>query len=145
MKSLLVSALIALASCQPVLAQSKYPANLAQQPEKFCLLIGVASVGIMDRLNAGRPIEYVYDEVSRVDHPELRTRLNETVTLASQFRAAANVGAKTKEKDGSKSAANEQASSQEFSKWNYQRCMRTMKQAPAEIYEMVDGQLKKTS
>lgn len=120
-------AALALATCAMPAMADKIPADLHMQPEKFCFVAGVISAGIMERFNVGRPIEYTYAEVNRLDQPELRTYLNESVTLAGQFYRHAG----------------EPVEPKQFAQWNYQRCMSTMKPKPAETYEMVDGKLKK--
>lgn len=109
----LTAALIVLAaaSCQPVMAEPKFPVDLHLQPEKFCFVAGVISAGIMERLNVGYRPEPMYAEMNRIDQPQLSTYLNETVSLAVQFA----------------NHSSEPVPPKEFAKWNYQRCMRTMK------------------
>jgi hypothetical protein len=110
MRILAIAAMTLAASCQPVMASQIFPTNLHHQPEKFCFVAGVISASIMARLNVGYPVEYVYEEVNELDHKELSTYLNESVTLASQFAWAAKGPVPPKE----------------FAQWNYQRCMRTI-------------------
>lgn len=128
MKALAI-ALLAISVSVPAMARPDIPADLHHQPEKFCLVAGVISAGIMERVNVGYNPEYVYEEMNRIDHLQLRIYLNESVTLAQQF-ATHHAGP---------------VPPKEFAKWNYQRCIRAMTPKAAETYEMVGGKLKKTS
>lgn len=91
-------------------AEPKFPADLHVNPDKFCFVAGVISAGIMERLKVGYNPEYVYEEVSRIDHKLLRIYLNETVTLAQQFSMHSRDPVPPKD----------------FAEWNYQRCLRAM-------------------
>lgn len=110
--SILMAALTA-----PAIAQSTIPANLNQDPEKFCFVAGVISAGIMERLNVGYRQEYVYDEVNRLDQPQLRAYLNESVTLAAQFAQHSS----------------EPVAPKMFAEWNYERCLIAMKPRKHEV------------
>ncbi len=123
MRILAVAALTLSAACQPVMAK-EIPADLNQHPEKFCLVAAVMGNFIMERRNRGEPLEYLYEEVAQLEQPQLRAYTLETVTLASQFPYM--------------------TPGKEFSQWRYEQCMRVMTPQPAEVYEIVDGKLKKT-
>ena len=110
--SILVAALTATA-----IAQSKIPYDLDQDPERFCFVAGVISAGIMERLNVGYRQEYVYDEVNRLEQPQLRAYLNESVTLAAQFAQHSS----------------EPVEPKLFAEWNYQRCLIAMKPRKHEV------------
>lgn len=101
----------------PSIAQSTIPHNLNQDPEKFCFVAGVISAGIMERLNVGYRQEYVYDEVNRLEQPQLRAYLNETVTLAAQFAQHSS----------------EPVEPEWFAQWNYERCLIAMKPRRHEV------------
>jgi hypothetical protein len=119
MKKALALATSILMACltAPAIAQSKIPSNLNQDPEKFCFVAGVISAGIMERLNVGYRQEYVYDEVNRLDQPQLRAYLNETVALAAQFAQHSSGPVEPKL----------------FAEWNYQRCLIAMKPRRHEV------------
>ncbi len=125
----LIPAFIAIAMIQSAMAEPKIPADIHLQPEKFCLVAGVISAAIMDRFNAGHPKEYVHAEVNALENIQLRAYLNESVTQASQWSEHSRDPIPVKE----------------FASWNYQRCMLVMTPQPPEVFEMVDGKLKKTS
>lgn len=125
----LATALLAIAMIQPAVAETKIPADIHLQPEKFCLVAGVISAGIMERLNVGYPKDYVYAEVNALENPQLRAYLNETVTHASQFA----------------SHSSEPIPVKQFAAWNYKRCMLVMTPPPPEVFETVDGKLTKTN
>lgn len=110
--SILMAALTA-----PAIAQSTIQANLNQDPEKFCFVAGVISAGIMERLNVGYRQEYVYDEVNRLEQPQLRAYLNESVTLAAQFAQHSSGPVQPKW----------------FAEWNYERCLIAMKPRKHEV------------
>jgi hypothetical protein len=103
--SILMAALTA-----PAIAESKIPHDLNQDPEKFCFVAGVISAGIMDRTDAGYPREYMYSWVNKLEQPQLRAFLNETVTLADQFAKHSS----------------EPVDKIQFATWNCQRCMAIM-------------------
>lgn len=115
--SILMAALTA-----PAIAQSKIPHDLNQDPKKFCFVAGVISAGIMERLNVGYRQEYVYDEVSRLEQPQLRAYLNESVTLAAQFAQHSS----------------EPVQPKWFAEWNYERCLIAMKPRRHEVIQ-ADG------
>lgn len=113
----LAASILMAALAAPAVAQSTIPANLNQDPEKFCFVAGVISAGIMERLNVGYRQEYVYDEVNRLEQPQLRAYLNETVTLAAHFNRHSS----------------EPVDPKWFAEWNHQRCLIAMKPRKHEV------------
>lgn len=110
--TLLIAALAA-----PEVVQSSIPKDLDKDPEKLCFVAGVISAGIMERFNVGYRKEYVYDEVNRLEQPQLRAFLNESVTIAAQFSQHSSDPVEPKA----------------FAEWNHERCLIAMKPRKHEI------------
>lgn len=76
----------------------------------YCTTTAGASWGIMDKLNAGQSPEYLYEDVGRIKDDRVRDTLNKTVTLANQL----------------KMHSSGMLSPDEFSSWNFDRCISTL-------------------
>jgi hypothetical protein len=107
MKRFAAVAIISAALSQTAMAESKIPSNLHHFPAKFCMVAGVMSAFIMERRNMGEPIEYLYEEVSQIEHKQLRDYMRETVSMTTWF--------------------DPMTPGKWFGQWNYNRCMEAMK------------------
>lgn len=125
----LIAALLAATAISCAYAESKspFPADLPAHPEKFCLVAGVISAGVMEKINVGYPVEVVYDDVNKLSQRELSVFMNESVTLAMQFADHSDLPIPPKQ----------------FAQWNYDRCITAMAPRDPEVFEMVGGKLQK--
>ncbi|MGR2710922.1 hypothetical protein B7453_00360 [Pseudomonas sp. IB20] len=79
---------------------------LHKDPEMFCMVVEPYSQSIISRMNAGSGKQFLYAEMNKIQNYELRTYLNVTVTLASQFPR--------------------DAQPEMFAQWNAEKCLREL-------------------
>lgn len=85
---IIASAALALAvACQPVMAESKIPADIQKEPAKFCLLVGVMASFIMERRNLGESMESLYADAAKIEHPQLRAFVIDSVSRSLRYPA----------------------------------------------------------